>query len=323
MADLPPPQPDRTKFIGGSDIASVVNRSPWRSAVKLWEDKIAPRFEGERKASKNAKKRGQRWESVVAEMLVEELERQGHTVEIVSRNTRYIDKDFPMFACEIDFEVKLDGETEITNVELKTVSPYVASQWGESDSDTVPVWYLAQAMWGLGITGRKKCIVAPLFGADEIRTYTVERDEETITGLRKKAAEFWGNHVLPKIPPPAMRQEDWDVLFPKESEAEPLPADDVLTGKVLRLRAIDKEIKARQAESDALEFEVKGAMKDSSELLLGESSAVTWKERSFSYLDQAALKEDHPAIYKQYTVKVRRRVFALKSFAWKGAPNDE
>lgn len=313
-------QVDRTKFIGGSDISAVLNLSPWRSAVQLWEDKIKPRVEGG--GGKKVKSRGKRWESVVAEMLVEELVRQGHTVEIVATNARYIDKDFPMFACEIDFEIRLDGEREITNVELKTVHPFKSSEWGASESDTVPVWYLAQALWGLGITGRYRCIVAPLFGADEIRTFTVEREEDTITGLRNQAAKFWGEHVLPKVSPPPKRPIDADVLFPLESEALVLPADDGLTAKLLRLRAIDKEIKAREAEAEMLEFEIKLAMGKAEEVTVdtaGElKSAATWRQRNVTYLDQAALKEDHPQLHKQYTIKQKKRVFQLKQFGWEG-----
>lgn len=313
-------QPDRTKFLGGSDIAAVLGMSPWRTPVQLWENKVAPRVEGG--GGKKVKRRGQRWESVVAEMLVEELVRLGHKVEIVASNKRYVDELFPMFACEIDFEVRLDGEQEITNVELKTVHPFKASEWGPSDTDTVPVWYLAQAMWGLGITARRRCIVAPLFGADEIRAYFVERDNDTIGGLRAKAAEFWGNHVVPKTPPVPSRPVDADVLFPKESEALALAADDALTAKLLRLRALDNEINARTAEAEMLEFEVKLAMKDAAEVVVDANGeikpAATWKQRSYSWLDQAALKQDHPQIHKQYVVKQQRRVFQLRNFAWKG-----
>lgn len=312
-------QPDRTKFLGGSDIAAVLGISPWRSPVQLWENKVEPRAEDGK--GKKVKRRGQRWESVVAEMLVEELERLGHKVEIVSRNTRYVDELFPMFACEIDFEVRLDAEAEITNVELKTVHPFKASEWGPSDSDTVPVWYLAQAMWGLGITQRKRCIVAPLFGADEIRTYFVERDNDIIGGLRAKAATFWGDHVTQKVPPPAMRQQDFDVLFPKESVVA-LHADDALTAKLLKLRALDKEINARKAEAEVLEFEIKLAMRDAVEVTVdadGEiKSAATWKTRPFSWLDQATLKAEHPKLHRDYMVKQEKRVFQLKQFAWKG-----
>jgi hypothetical protein len=62
-----------------------------------------------------------RWEGAVAEMLVEDLRSRGHAVEIVASNVRYQDTEHDFMAAEIDFEVRLDGEGEVTNVELKTV----------------------------------------------------------------------------------------------------------------------------------------------------------------------------------------------------------
>ena len=312
-----PEQPDRTKFIGGSDIAAILGISPWRTAVQLWKDKITPRVADDGRPKRKQLSRGHRWESVVAEMLVEELRSKGRTVEVVSSNKRYIDETFPYFACEIDFELKLDGADEITNCELKTVHPFKMHEWGDSGSDELPVWYTAQAMWGLGITGRRECIVAPLFGADEIRTYPVLRDDETITAMREKASEFWNAHVLPKIPPKPRILADLDVLFPTDSEAGALLADADLTERLLRLRAVDRELKARYAEFDALEFEIKRAMGDCTEIVIGDKTAVTWKARAHSYLDQAGLKEAYPQIVKDFTRKGSGRVFSLRQFAWK------
>lgn len=311
------PVHNRQKYIGGSDIASVLGISPWRTPMDLWEDKIKPPVDNANKMVRRARQRGHRWEAAVAEMLVEELTNQGHTVEIVASNKRYIDPAVGFFACEIDFEIRLNGAEEITNVELKTVHPFKAKEWGESGTDSAPLWYVAQAMWGLGITGRRECLIAPMFGADEIKVFPIQRDEETIAAMRARAENFWNSHVLPKIPPEPINSKDIDTMFRQESEAA-LLADDELTLAVLRMRAIDKEIKARTAEYDELEFKVKMMMKDAPELLLGDTSAVTWKTRNHTYLDQAALKEDHPKLFKEYTVKGQSRVFTLKSFGWKG-----
>lgn len=313
---------DRTKFIGGSDMPALLGLAPsgWErnTPVALWKDKTTPRVEGERPTT-GVKLRGKRWEGAVAEMLVDELQRLGHKVEIVRSNTRYTDPTVPYFACEIDFEVRLDDEPDITNVELKTVTPFLASKWEESGTNA-PVYYEAQAMWGLGITGRDKCLIAALFGADELRVYPLMRDNETILGLRARAADFWTNHVLTGIAPPPMKLSDLNLIYPNESDGPALLADEELTAKVLRLRAIEKEIKAREAEADLLEFEVKRAMKDASELIVNGASAITWKQRANSYLDQAALKEAHPKLVKEFTRKGSSRVFTLKQFGWKETP---
>lgn len=305
------PNHDRSKFLGGSDIAAILGVSPWRTVVDLWEDKITPRSDQPRK---KVFQRGERWESVVAEMLTLDLESQGHKVEIIGRNRRFIDAEHPMFAAEIDFEVRLDDEPDITNVEIKTVHPFRMREWGDSGSDELPVWYTAQAMWGLGVAPdrRQRCIMAPLFGADELRTFEILRDDETLAGMRARAVSFWTENVVARIPPEPITLEDLAKIFPKHVQGPALLADSNLEELVLRLRAIKSEIKARESEGELIEFQLKRAMKDCAELLVDGETAATWKTRPASWLDQAALKEQHPDIHKKFMRKGEARVFLLK-----------
>lgn len=192
-------QPDRTKFIGGSDVAAILGISPWRSAVDLWLDKITPRVENGQNAA--AKRRGSRLEPYILDMIREE-----HGLVIERHNQRYIDHEFPFLACEIDAEgrepeIVYADETCLDNFEIKTVHPFKAKEWGEKDTDQLPIHYVAQAQWGLGITGRRICRVFALIG-DDLKPYIVERDDELIQVMRTKSAEFWHQYVLPKVQPP-------------------------------------------------------------------------------------------------------------------------
>lgn len=181
--------PDRTKFIGGSDIGAILGISPWKTAVDLWLDKIQPPKENGGNAA--AKRRGSRLEPYIADMIESE-----HGMPIARRNERYIDPEVSFFACEIDAE-----NTAGENVEIKTVHPFKAKEWGAEDTDALPIHYVAQTQWGLGITGRDKCHVFALIG-DDLRRYLVERDDETITAMRERAAAFWTTYVLAKLRPP-------------------------------------------------------------------------------------------------------------------------
>jgi putative phage-type endonuclease len=306
------PQPDRRRFIGGSDVAAVLGISPWTTPLQLWERKTRPALEGgEHKA---VFKRGHRWESVVAEMLVERLEANGHKVEIVGQNKRYEDPQRRYLAAEIDFELRLDGEREITNVELKTVHPFKASEWGREDTDESPVWYTAQAMHGLGVTGRSRCLVAPLFGADEIRTYPIVRDDETIEAMRARCAAFW-QLVETGVRPDPTTLADLDRLYHGDPVAPALIADEELTRAALRLRAIHAEIKARELEAAAIEFGVKRAMQDATELVIPNDDkkvAIVWKNRDYTWFDQSALKEADAKLHRQFQRKTTTRVFTVK-----------
>lgn len=326
MSDLTVADPathNRQKYIGGSDIAAVLGVSPWKTPLDLWGDKSRPRVSD---GFKKVFTRGIRWESVVAEMVTESLKADGHEVEVVSTNKRYIDQFLmgndgrPFMAAEIDFEVRLDGAEEITNIELKTVHPFKMREWGESGTDTLPVHYLAQVMHGLGVTGRSKGFLAALFGADELRVYPVERDDETIAGMRAKAISFWNDNVLAGVAPEPVNLEDLSKLFDKDNpDAQPLLADEALAGQVMRMRACNAEIKAREAEIEVLEFDIKRAMRDCTSLVMPNGkTAVEWKERSGSYLDETGLKEAHPKVHKEFVRKWSKRVFTTKAFDTKG-----
>ncbi len=304
---------DRRKYIGGSDIATVLGISPWRSPVELYADKVKPPSEEPRR--KRVFFRGERWEAAVAEMLTTALEHEGHKVEIIGKNRRFVDATVPHFAAEIDFEVRLNDEPDITNVELKTVHPFKMRDWGDSGSDTLPVWYTAQAMWGLGVApdARKRCIVAPLFGADELRIFEILRDDETIAAMRERALAFWTNHVMRQVPPLPTAVADLDAIFPSDDEKRPaLIADPDLEEKYLRLRANRAEIKARELEGEALEFQVKRALADCGSLIVNGKEAVTWRTRATSWLDQSGLKDAHPKLVKEFTRKGEARVFIVK-----------
>lgn len=311
LATIDPAAYDRRRYIGGSDIAAVMGISPWTTPLQCWERKTAPHPPAD--VDSKAKRRGRRWESVVAEMLVEELGSKGHEVEIVASNKRYTDRDMPYLAAEIDFELRLDGSDEITNVELKTVHPFKAGEWGESGTDEAPLYYLAQAMHGLGVTHRSRGMVAALFGADDLKTYPVERDDVTIDAMRARCDAFWQLVELGIRPEPATLA-DLDRIYRGDEGAPPIEADDELAQQVMRLRALKAQAKATDAEIEAIEFSVKRAMGDAVALRLpGEDKpALTWKPRKWSRFDTAALKAAHPDLHLQFTSRGESRVFLVK-----------
>ena len=197
-------QIDRTKFIGGSDIGAIIGVSKWRTPLDVYLMKRGemPMTGGEADAQKEkVLRRGKRMEPVVLEMLGEEKQ-----LKIVARNERYVDQEYPYMACEIDAEADLDGER--VNVEIKTSHPFAAGQWGEEGTDEIDVSYAAQAMWGLMITGRPRCIFGVLIGSDNLLSYEIKRDDETIASMRAKAVEFWEQNVQVGIPPKAINLPD-------------------------------------------------------------------------------------------------------------------
>lgn len=306
----------RRKFIGGSDIAALLSIAPetWKrnSPLTLYLDKVEPPKEVER-GNVREKRRGHRWESVVAEMLVEELESRGHKVEIVAHNRRYIDPDYDFMACELDFEIRLDGEQDITNVELKTVHPFKAQEWGESDTDGTPVWYTAQAMYQLGVTRRKRCIVAPLFGADYIRTYFVDAAPDLIQSIRTTAQHFWVEHVVPKVPPLPGSLIDVKALWPtSERPTIELSHDIEFVDAIAELRDLEFKWKTTEDRWNELEFLCKNKMGDHAEATIGGFPVCTWRSNVQHMIDVTRLRAEQPTVAAAYEREIQVRKFLMK-----------
>jgi putative phage-type endonuclease len=199
---------DRSRYLGSSDVAAVLGISPWKSAVQLWLDKIEPKIED--KVNVKAKARGTRLEPYIRDMVAEE-----YGVKIVRFNERYQDPEVEFFAAEIDAETD-DGE----NVEIKTVHPFRKGDWGAEMTDELPLHYAAQVQFALGVKARvnermgvmppKLCRVYALIG-DDLKQYVIERDDETIHGMRQQCADFWIKHVVGGVQP-ALDVERPDVL---------------------------------------------------------------------------------------------------------------
>lgn len=271
-------QHDRTAFIGGSDVSAILGVSPWKSPFQLYQEKIGAFCEEITREKQRLFDRGHRWEPVVVEMLVDDLLDRGHDVQIIDRNARYQDPEFPFLACELDLELLIDGEEH--NAEIKTVSPFAAKAWGEQDTDEIPLYYAAQVMHGLMVKPRKRAIVAALIGVDDLRLHQIERDEETIAAIRAKEVEFW-RRVQERDAPEPTTADDVKWLYARDGGIV-MEADEELVRLCEEIRQ-GKDI-AKQCDSriETLSTRLKCAMGHSSTLVYQGQKLATWKSNKDS-----------------------------------------
>jgi len=177
LIEKPAPIVDRRKWIGGSDVAAILGISPWKTPLQLWNDKTQPAMPETDAARLRVLNRGKRMEPYILDMIRDE-----HGVNVIAANERYTDQAVDYFACEIDAEAQDEMRGHI-NIEIKTVHPFKVKEWGEELTDALPLHYLAQVQWGLGITRRQHCDVYALIG-DDLKRYAVEADGELIATLR-------------------------------------------------------------------------------------------------------------------------------------------
>lgn len=298
------PTTDRRKFIGGSDIAAILGLSPWKTPLQLWQDKTMPAMpENNDPARLKVLNRGKRMEPYILDMARTEF-----GMDVIAVNERYQDAAVPYFACEIDAEA-MDMVRGHINLELKTVHPFKARDWGDENTDSLPIYYVAQVQWGMGITGRPETDVLALIG-DDLRRYVVQRDDETIQALRDRAQSFWVQHVETLNPPAAASMSDVHNLFPRDTGAS-VEADTEAAMAVRELRALKDEAAAIEARIEGVEKSIKEAMGGAALLTLGGSKLATWKTQRTKRFDQRAFQAAHPALFDQFIKTTESRVFRL------------
>lgn len=311
--------PDRAKFLGGSDVGAILGVSKWKTPFMLYQEKIGAFVEEVTPAKQKIFSRGHRWEPVVIEMMVDELESRGHTVEVIARNERYIDPEFDFLACEIDVELRIDGEE--VNGEMKTVHPFAAADWGAEESDEIPIYYAAQVMHGLMIKPRRRAIVAALIGADDLRIHWMERDEETIAGIRSREVEFW-NQIQTLTPPQPVDPEDVKWLYQRDGGTA-IEASDEIVQLVQHLKDMKASAKTQEAQIEMLAARIKTFMGVNAVLLGPDGKPLaTWRNNKdgiktdWQAVANEILDPDDPvfidALKKHTTPKAGNRPFNLK-----------
>lgn len=320
---------DRRRYIGGSDIASILGVQPpgWRTALAVWERKTAPDAAVELTEGEVRKRlaRGQ-----VVEPLVAGLLESMFSIRTIVRSRRYADPEVDYFAAEIDAEVpfsavaplfdgrpgaptldRIDGD-EPVNIEIKTVHPFAASQWGGEGTDEIPIHYAAQIQWGLGVRRRRFAICAALFGADSLVLYPVVIDEELVAEMRDQARRFWLDYVLAGTPPPPMNRDDCQRLWPEHKAGASVEADANLLANVRTLAQVRDKRKAYEGGEEGIDLLIREAMRDAETLTHDGEVIATLKAQNTTSIDQAKLKAEFPDAYKACLRVGRTRVLRLK-----------
>ncbi|PVX77206.1 YqaJ viral recombinase family protein [Paraburkholderia unamae] len=292
---------DRTKYLGGSDVAAILGISPWRTQLDVFFDKIRPRVEETDPARVKVLTRGKRMEPYVIDLLQEET-----GLLVVRRGQRYVDSELPFIAAEIDAEAQ-SGE----NIEIKTSSPFKSKEWGEQQTDEIPIYYTAQAMHGMMVTNAPVCVFGVLIGADDFRVYRVERDNETIAAIREKEIAFWDRVQRNDAPEPTT-VSDVLTLYGAKDAGTAIEANDAIEADVFRLRNLKEDLKKLGAQAEEAEERIKVFMADHAILTIKGAPVVTWKAQSASRFDQTAFKAAHPDLYEAFKKTSETRVMRVK-----------
>lgn len=314
---------DRKTYIGGSDAAAVMGLGAYgKTPYTVWLSKTGQAIEDIDPERERFFARRKRFEPLIVEMLREEF-----SAEIIGVNQRYTNSNLPgYFASEIDFEW-IDPETGlIENGEIKTVSPFaygVKQGWGEAGTDEVPIQYAAQAVHGLGVTGRRKTIIAALVGFDNMTFYQINRDEDLIKDMQARCRTFWEENVLKRIEPEPIVLDDLKSMLLMRP-GRPVELDDkcVQILRDIETARLEKKLIEDEAVPE-LEFQLLSYLRtqwglqedetiiDNAIMTRGGRPVATWKRQGGAYLDQKKLKNEHPDLVDKYTKRTLFRVLRM------------
>lgn len=299
---------DRSKFIGASEIASVMGLNPWCTPLKLWAlktGKVAPDETNE------AMEWGNRLEAVVAK----KFEDMHKPAKLMAYKKRYVHQGVPYLSCELDRIIV--GTEEL--VEVKTANAWSAKQW---DGEEIPIHYVLQVNLQLGLSERRKGWFAVLVGGSKYLEKEITFDSELYDKQVASAIAFWENNVIADVPPMAMaadNEENVLSLFP-EASTEIVKIEDeenmelINTALEHRLEVM-KEISAAEQEKEGIDAKIKLIIKEAGGLET-DKYKVTWAQSKRTSADAEAMKKD--GIFEKYSKTSVSRTFRVMSNQKKG-----
>ena len=288
--------------LGGSDAGIVLGLNPWRTRLELWQEKT-----GRADAPDLADVESGQWGIHLEQPIAEEyMRRTGRKVRRVNRTIRHSKHYF--MQGHIDRKIScISG-----GLEVKTVGIRSAHLWGEEGSEAIPAHYHAQVLHYLAVTGWDFFDVAALIGGQNLRIFTVERDDAEIEYLVLRECEFWENNVLDDNPPMPMVPKEATMLYPVSDPNKILNANSKLV-ELIQQAQLGEAIAARAKRSLELrKAEIQGLMGDAELVRNPEGKRLcTWKSQTRNDLDKAALKEARPELWEEFPKQSTVRTFRI------------
>lgn len=302
--------PDRTKYIGGSDVGAILGVSRFRSPIEVWLEKTG-------KEARQLDSLPLRFGSFAEEFVASEYARSTG-FELLHDESIHIHPEHSFMSAHIDRFVLESGSTVSRILECKTANPFTliaSSEWGEVGSDEVPMSYLCQCIWYMAITNLDRVDLAVLFGNSDFRIYEITRDQELEAMVIQKAKVFWQEHVLKDIPPPAINEQDCHTLFGKGDSSKSIEAKIETLELTKRLQLLNSEIEVREEEISSIKQSIMNQMQEAETLTFQGKVLATWKAPKPSFrLDSKRLELDHPEITSNYRIPVQNsRRLVIKS----------
>ena len=290
---------DRTKYLGGSDMAAVLGFSPYCGAIELWRSKRGLEPEPE---MNEAMRWGMLHEATVAQ---EFSVRTGKKIR--QRRKAFVDREVPIIQGHIDRDIV--GEDAI--LECKTASAWMANQWGEEWPDDIPKQYIVQCQTYLMLTGKSLCYVAVLIGGNDFRVYEVKANAAWHEHIRGAAASFWKN-VEDGVEPDPLSDAEAASRWTQSTDRT-VTADDRVIDLLAQLEQAKADKRVAESIAKELTIAIQNEMEDAEAVMSpdGKRKLCTWRSSERRTVDTKALRLAYPEIVAKFEKVTEGRTFRL------------
>jgi putative phage-type endonuclease len=274
---------DRKKGIGGSDVASILGVSPYRTALEVYQDKTSPELALDEPTEDM--QRGVRVEKYILQEYAEHSE-----VQLDANIPTIVDKQYPFMRANIDAMVV--GQNVV--IEAKSTKAPI-STWEKG----IPEYYKAQVAYYAMLADAEYVEVPVLFSGWKYACFTYWRDEAYETSIKEAVIHFWQNHIVKNIPPKPTSTEELIAAYPVLTNEKTIKADNDIRQKVYQLQEIGEQRKELEKKEKQLKTQIQGYMGDAGLLDAG-FCKLALKEIKSTRFDANAFKEKYTELYRQY-----------------------
>jgi putative phage-type endonuclease len=276
----------RRRGLGGSDLASILGLSPWKTAYQVWREKTQPIEDTEPNA---AMQYGNLIEPVIRQWYADETGRKVTVLKDMLHHPQY-----PFIIANLDGIA--DGQRVL---EIKTAQ--YADDWGEPGTDEIPLPYSCQVQQYMMVTGFNVADVAVSFGGRMPVIYEVPADKDLHTILLEKMVEFWAL-VQSNTPPEPVTYADAIARFGGKSVGKVVVASEFIEDRVKALREIRQQCSTLEEQEKRLKADLMIELGENDTLVDPSGKVLaTWKQsKATTKFDSDLFKLENPTIFSAY-----------------------
>lgn len=245
---------------------------------------------------------GHAFEDTIARFYADKL-----GVHIRKQNLAYCRKDMPWFVCHPDrlVDERIDGKK--VAFEVKFVSPFAKSEWGEEGTDQIPDPYLLQCQgyFFCGVPCDEVWVIRMM--GNRIRKFVVKKDDELQQAIMERVTALHDLLEAGKMPEPSNPAE-FIAAHPRDN-GEAKAVDEAYVLMLDKRAKLAAKAKAIKDEMDGIDMQVRNVMGDAGRLIGPDGRQLaTLKSQTTNRFDSKSFKLEYPDVYEKYITTSESRV---------------